>query len=64
MELQVAMSEAAGFDEIRTLERLQKEIVSRIRAAFDIETKVTFVEAGSLAQEAGSKYRAVEDRRK
>jgi phenylacetate-CoA ligase len=64
MELQAAMPETAGFDEIRTLERLQKEIASQIQTAFDIEAKVSFVEAGSLDKETGGKYRAVEDRRK
>jgi phenylacetate-CoA ligase len=64
MELQVAMSESAGFDEIRTLERLRREIASRMQTAFDLEAKITFVEAGSLKQEAGSKNRPVVDKRK
>jgi phenylacetate-CoA ligase len=64
IELLVAMSETAGFDDIRTLERLRKEIASRIQTDFDIEPKVTFVEAGSLRQKEGSKDRPVIDKRK
>jgi phenylacetate-CoA ligase len=64
IELQVAMSESSGFDEIRTLERLRREIASKIQSDFDIETKVSFVEAGSLPQVAGGKNRPVVDKRK
>lgn len=64
IELLVAMSETAGFDDIRTLERLRKEIASRIQTDFDIEPKVTFVEAGSLRQKEGSKDKPVIDKRK
>ena len=64
MELLVALSETAGFDEMRTLERLRKEIVSRIQTDFDIEPKVTFVEAGSLRRKEGSKDNPVIDNRK
>jgi phenylacetate-CoA ligase len=64
MELLVALSETAGFDEMRTLERLRKQIVSRIQTDYDIEPKVTFVEAGSLRQKEGSKDKPVIDNRK
>ena len=64
MELQVAMPDAAGFDEIRTVERLRKDIVSRIQTAFDIAAKIPFMEAGSLPQKTGIKHKPVVDNRK
>jgi phenylacetate-CoA ligase len=64
MELHVAIPDAAGLDEIRTVERLRKDITSKIQTAFDIEAKVTFVETGSLPHKTGSKHKPVVDKRK
>ena len=65
MELQVALSETTrGVDDLRTLEGFRREIAVRMASAFDIEARVSFVEAASLRPEDGKKVSPVVDRRK
>ena len=63
IEIKVEVSETIpSLDEIKTLETLRVQISRRIRAALDIEAKVTFVEPTSLRVNAAQTPRVVDRR--
>lgn len=62
LEVKVEVSEnAPALDEVRKLETLRLELARRIKAALDVEAKVTFVEPRSMRGVAG-KDRVVDKR--
>jgi phenylacetate-CoA ligase len=64
LELQVAVSEDAGFiDEIRKIESLRTEISRRIETELGIAAKIVFVEPASLQEKEGEKNLRVIDKR-
>jgi phenylacetate-CoA ligase len=55
LEIKVEISEGIPFlDELKTLETLRVQLARKIKAALDVEAKVTFVEPRSLRQAAAS----------
>ena len=63
LEIKVEVSEKIpAMDEVKTLQSLQAQLARRLRAALDVEAKVTFVEPRSLRDVAGVKGRVVDRR--
>jgi phenylacetate-CoA ligase len=63
LEVRVEVSDKIPFlDEVKALEALRVQMANRIKAALDIEAKVTFVEPRSLRQLDGGKDRVLDKR--
>lgn len=63
LEIKVEVSEKIpSLDELKTLESLRQQLVQHIKAALDIDARVTFVEPRSLRQAAGGRGRVVDNR--
>ncbi len=63
LEIKVEVSEAMpALDMVKTLETLRVQLSSRLKAALDVDVKVTFVEPRSLRHVVGVKDRVVDKR--
>jgi phenylacetate-CoA ligase len=63
LEIQVEVTEnIPSLDEIKTLERLRRQIVTRVKAVLDIDAKVRFVEPRSFHKGGGGRVQVVDRR--
>ncbi len=63
LEIRVEVpQEIPSLDEVKTLEMLRNHVARRIKAALDLDVKVTFAEPRSLRFEAGARERVIDRR--
>jgi len=61
LEIKVEVSERIpSLDELKTLEALRQQIARRIKAALDIDARITFAEPRSLRQTTGGRGRVID----
>ena len=60
--LKVELEQGFDFDEIREIERLQKEVESRMKSALSVGLKVKIVEPKSIPRSEGKAKRVIDNR--
>lgn len=62
LEIQVEMNESVAFDQIKTVEKIEKEICHKLNNELLIHAKVTLVEPKSIQRSEGKAKRVIDKR--
>jgi phenylacetate-CoA ligase len=64
LEVQVEMSPEFFSDEVKQLEKLEKEIYEKLKSALGLATKVKLVEPKGITRSEGKAVRVIDKRKK
>ncbi len=64
LEVQVEMTEQFFSDEVKQLEKLEKEIFEKLKSALGLATKIKLVEPKSISRSEGKAVRVIDKRKK